>query len=148
MTEEHVTKAILKWLLANEWEIICFDFPQSGTGKFIHKDDDFEQKNKDTINPDIICVKGKIALYFENKDHYYFPDYEKVYELINNNLYLKGIFSILNKREITNIYYGIGIPLEKYKGKAKENETMTDFIVTVDNERKCSFAYNKLSIEI
>jgi hypothetical protein len=32
ITEEQVTKAILDWLEANDWKIICFDFPQSGTG--------------------------------------------------------------------------------------------------------------------
>ncbi len=36
MTEEQVTKAILNHLVKNCWKIICFDFPQSGTGKYIH----------------------------------------------------------------------------------------------------------------
>ena len=26
MREEHVTKTILKWLLDNHWEILCYDF--------------------------------------------------------------------------------------------------------------------------
>ena len=36
MTEESVTKSILKWLMQNNWIIVCFDFPQSGTGHFLH----------------------------------------------------------------------------------------------------------------
>ena len=36
MKEEQVTKAVLKWLIANKWEIVCFDFPQSGTGRILH----------------------------------------------------------------------------------------------------------------
>ena len=67
MTEEQVTKSLLKWLSDHQWEIICFDFPQSGTGRFLHPNGD-TNKNKDTINPDIVAVKDNICLFFENKD--------------------------------------------------------------------------------
>lgn len=36
MTEEQVTKALLQYLTDNGWHIVCFDFPQSGTGKVLH----------------------------------------------------------------------------------------------------------------
>ena len=36
MTEEMVTKSILKWLIQLHWKIVCYDFPQSGTGYFLH----------------------------------------------------------------------------------------------------------------
>ncbi|MDR0515595.1 MAG: hypothetical protein LBH25_00950 [Fibromonadaceae bacterium] len=31
ITEEQTTKAFIEWLELNDWKIICFDFPQSGT---------------------------------------------------------------------------------------------------------------------
>ena len=46
MREEHVTKATLKWLLANGWEIVCFDFPQSGTGRFLHPNNAESEKTR------------------------------------------------------------------------------------------------------
>lgn len=36
MTEEQVTKAILQYLQNKGWHIVCFDFPQSGTGRVLH----------------------------------------------------------------------------------------------------------------
>ena len=36
MTEEQVTKALLQHLTDNGWHIVCFDFPQSGTGRVLH----------------------------------------------------------------------------------------------------------------
>ena len=69
MREENVTKNILQWLQINKWEIICFDFPQSGTGVLLHLNDiNRTEKNKGGIIPDIIAVKNGIAVFFENKD--------------------------------------------------------------------------------
>lgn len=64
MREEQVTKFILKWLLDTNWEIVCFDFPQSGTGHFLHPNGSTD-KNKDTINPDIVAVKDKYCLFLK-----------------------------------------------------------------------------------
>lgn len=44
MREENVTKKIIKYLKKNEWEIISFDFPQSGTGIMILPDDNKSSK--------------------------------------------------------------------------------------------------------
>ena len=74
MTEEEITKSILKWLIENNWEIICFDFPKSGTGIFLHPNGS-SNKNKDSINIDIIAIKNGISLFFENKDRFSFPEY-------------------------------------------------------------------------
>lgn len=35
MKEERVSINILNWLESNGWKIICYDFPQSGTGQKI-----------------------------------------------------------------------------------------------------------------
>ena len=67
MTEENVTKKLLGWLQDNGWDIVCYDFPQSGTGIFLHPNDTLE-KNKDSINPDIVAVKEK-NVYFLKINH-------------------------------------------------------------------------------
>ena len=36
MREEFVTINIIKWLKNYNWDIVCYDFPQSGTGVMIH----------------------------------------------------------------------------------------------------------------
>ena len=57
MTEEQVTKALLQYLTDNGWHIVCFDFPQSGTGRVLHPNNADGEKNKDSIIPDIVAVK-------------------------------------------------------------------------------------------
>ena len=96
MQEEQVTKSILKWLIENGWNIVCFDFPQSGTGHFLHPNGT-NHKNKDSINPDIVAVKGNTCLFFENKARFYYPDYQKQHELIENNglLLQKNIYPVI-----------------------------------------------------
>lgn len=78
MREENVTKKIIKYLKKNEWKIISFDFPQSGTGIMILPDDNKSSKNKDSIIPDIIAHKNNICLFFENKDRFVKADFDKV----------------------------------------------------------------------
>lgn len=73
MTEEQVTKALLRYLTDNGWHIVCFDFPQSGTGRVLHPDSTDGQKNKDSIIPDIVAVKNNILLFFETRTGFIFP---------------------------------------------------------------------------
>lgn len=70
MREENVTKKIIKYLKKNNWKIIAFDFPQSGTGIMILPDDNKSTKNKESIIPDIVAYKDKICVFFENKDRF------------------------------------------------------------------------------
>lgn len=147
MTEEQVTKAILKWLLDNNWEIVCFDFPQSGTGRLLHPNGSTE-KNKDAINPDIVAVKNGVCLFFENKDRYYLPDFEKQSALINENNYSDAIRELLANYEVDRILYGIGLPDNKYCGGAVDNRDLVDFIVGVNNERNAFFLFDKHRISI
>ena len=87
MKEEQVTKALLKWLIDNNWKIICFDFPQSGTGRVLHPNNANDEKNKDSIIPDIVAVKDEVCVFFENKDRFYYPDYKKQHSLIISDDY-------------------------------------------------------------
>lgn len=136
MTEEQVTKVFLQWLIDNGWEILSYDFPQSGTGISFKKNDNDNEKNKESIIPDIICIKNGICTFWENKNRYYHPDYQKVEELRVNNQYTDAIDVFLAGYKINKIFYGIGLPSNKYKTKAVQNRRMADFILGVDDETK------------
>ena len=148
MTEEQVTKSLLRQLISNDWNIICFDFPQSGTGRVLHSDDVIGEKTKNSIIPDIVAVKNKIALFFENKDRFYLPDYKKVNALIENNQYTCAIDSLLSDYEIANIYYGIGLPTEKYTAKSKECAYLVDFIFGVNRDGTITTLHNRAKINL
>lgn len=142
MREEHVTKAILRWLIDNDWEIICFDFPQSGTGRFLHPNEGTGEKNKDSINPDIVAAKANTCVFFENKDRFYFPDYKKINDLIVHNDYSDAIDQLLGKRVIERYFYGIGIPSCKHKSASIEASHLVDFIVGVEEDESVAVLYS------
>lgn len=139
MKEEKVTKEILKKLQAFGWEILCYDFPQSGTGRLLHPND--RGSNEPSINPDIIAVKDNVCLFFENKERYYYKDFQKQNNLIVNNQYTKDIAKILGPYKIDYIYYGIGLWKTSYGVAAKENQQMVDFIVSVDDSCRVCLEY-------
>ena len=110
MREEQVTKNILGWLEGNGWQIICYDFPQSGTGVLLHlNSSNRTEKNKSGIVPDIIAVKNDVALFFENKDRFYEPDFNKLHEIKTELNYSDSLDQLLAGLNIGVVYYGIGI---------------------------------------
>ncbi len=130
ITEEHITKAIISWLEKNSWEIICFDFPQSGTGKVLHSNDRLGLKNKDSIIPDIIAIKNDVVVYFENKDRFVFSDFQKIDSIKKENNYSNSINNILSRYKYKHIYYGVGLPINyKNESKVNNNKNKVDFIV-------------------
>ena len=142
MTEESVTKSILKWLMQNNWIIVCFDFPQSGTGHFLHPNNSDSEKNKGAINPDIVAVKNNICLFFENKNRFYFLDYKKQNSLINGDDYSNAINDLLSNYTIDKIYYGIGLPTIKHSKKSEDTAQLVDFIIGVEENKQISILYN------
>jgi len=82
MTEEQVTKAILSAFIESNWNIISYDFPQSGTGKMLHPNGYNEHKNIGSIIPDIIAVKESTCLFMENKNRVDKNDFFKINLLI------------------------------------------------------------------
>ena len=147
MTEEQVTKSILAWLIDNNWNIVCMDFPQSGTGRVLHPNNGHDEKNKNSIIPDIVAVKDDTCLFFENKDRFFYPDYIKVNELIICNQYTDDISILLQGYEVRNIYYGVGLPSIKCKAKAKDCELLVDFVVGVEEDRSVSVLYNPKDVK-
>ena len=135
MTEEQITKSIIKWLKVKKWEIVCFDFPQSGTGRTLHPNPDVREhtKNKGGIIPDIVAIRNGIAAFFENKDRYLHSDFEKVQMLRENDGYSDAIDALLSGHEVQNISYGVGGPEKKaFIDRATQSREMVDFIVVTD----------------
>ncbi len=146
MKEEHVTKAMLKWLLANGWTIVCYDFPQSGTGKNLHPNGRNEGKNKDAIIPDIVAVRNGVCIFVENKDRFYYPDYEKQNSLITGDDYSDAISALLAPFSVGTIFYGIGLPTIKHKQGSKDAAHLVDFILCVNEDKTIEVAYNPSDI--
>lgn len=133
MREENVTMFLLKWLKNDEWIIVAFDYPGSGTGVRLHKNGS-RFRNKDTIVPDIIAVKNGKALFFENKDHFYKKDFDKQYSNIIDGFFSDDVNEVLRPYNVENIKWGIGMPDSKYSKNVEKYEYMVDFLVTVEEE--------------
>lgn len=134
MTEEKLTKIVLDWLEANHWEIICYDFPQSGTGVLLHSNQS-NDKNKGGFIPDIVAIKNEIVVVFENKNRFVLEDYEKVDFLRNTDSYKAAFDELLKVFSYKSIYYGIAIPLTNSNlSKDKSNQHLVDFTIMVDND--------------
>ena len=128
LTEEDVTKGIMKWLVGNGWEIVCFDFPQSGTGRQIHPNNHTD-KTSGIIVPDIIAVKDKTALYFEDKDRFYTPDFEKIRLIKTTGTHSDGLRDLLSDFDLRQMFYGIGMPYSPTNfAKSKKADSSVDFI--------------------
>ena len=144
MREERVTINILEWLDNCGWEIVCYDFPQSGTGRLLQPNPGvIAEKNKGGIIPDIVAVKGTIVCFFENKDRYYEADFDKLYELKSSGRYSQSISLLLSSYNITKIVYGIGIPdVPKHIKKSKTQLAKIDFLVSTDDNAKIDIHYD------
>lgn len=133
MTEEQLTKIILKWLAVNGWKIICFDFPQSGTGRVLHPTNRTDGlKNKGSFIPDIVAVKNGKAVFFENKDHFSAADILKIQSLRQTNDYRETIEKLLDGHSVSQIFYGVGLPdLPKTSARLPQNQERLDFWIAV-----------------
>jgi hypothetical protein len=138
-----VTKTILSYLSSKGWNIVAYDFPQSGTWIMLHPDRNYSEKNKGGIIPDIVAVKEGVCLFFENKDRFYYPDYIKVQELITDNIYKKSIFELVGEYKVHTIRYGIGLPTNKYTRRAEQNKHLVDFVVGVNEDGLVETIYDK-----
>lgn len=136
ITEEQITKAILEWLETNGWEIICFDFPQSGTGVSLHPNQELRTtKNKGTIIPDIVAIKNGIVLIFENKDRFVLTDFLKVQELKQTTDYKTSLEKLLTEHNYSRIYYEVGLDYTiKTEQKTNEHLEKIDFAIFVQQD--------------
>ena len=148
MTEERVTKLIIQYLIDSAWEIVAYDFPQSGTGKMLHPDDSISEKNKGGIIPDIVAVKDGICLFFENKDRIVFDDFNKINALRSENAYTKAIAAMLTEYSIQQIFFGIGIPTIKWIPHRNVPLDLVDFVMAVTADGDVEWKYNPNELNI
>lgn len=142
VTEEFVTTKIVNWLRQNGWTIVCYDFPQSGTG-FALKPNNSTSKNKEIIIPDIVARKGDIGLLFENKDRFHLGDFNKIDKLRSSNDYEKSLELLFERNRPKIMYYGIAFPHFDYQiEKAKPHLNKIDFLITVTAEGTVRPAFN------
>lgn len=144
MTEEQVTKAILKWLEQRDWEIYSFDFPQSGApGVRLHPDSNCD-KNIGMIIPDIIAYKSNCLLIMENKNNYFKKDFIKLNELKHSNFYHESLKTLQNETKTTEIKIGIGLP-EIFRNNCEKMINLIDIILCVSNGLECYISYGTLT---
>ena len=139
MNEEFITKSIITYLKNQGWNIFSFDFPQSGTGFLIHPNNRLN-KNKKAQIPDIIANKEDICIIMENKDHFSFDDFLKLYDLKTNDIYQNDLNRLKRRLKFSKILYGVGLPNNKnILDKILENKRYIDFCYLVDKNRDITF---------
>ena len=149
MREENVTKNILIWLQSYGWNIVSYDFPQSGTGVLLHPNTDENRtaKNKGGIIPDILATRNSVAIFFENKDRFALSDFEKLKEIKTIGNFSNSLNTILSDFNVTSIYYGIGIPeIEKHIKKSMENIAELDFLISTLENGEVQIIFDKNEI--
>ena len=132
MTEEKVTKSILRLLVEKGWEIVSYDFPQSGTGTCLHPNIRKGKTDKIWI-PDIITTKNNICLIFENKNRLYPQDFEKLERISTSNEYSNDLAKLIGDQNNYSIFYGVGLPMTCLK-KIETLSSKVDFILGVNED--------------
>jgi len=134
ITEEDVTRSLLGVLEDAGWFIICFDFPQSGTGVALHPNN-ATSKTKDIWVPDIVAHKAETVVIFENKDHYDSSDVAKVSRLRGMDNYSNDLARLLSGRTYKKIVYGIGIPnSDRNRTKTLASLDKMDFAILLNED--------------
>ena len=134
MTEEQVTKFIMRWLVADGWEIVSYDFPQSGTGRALHPSNT-SSKNLGTVIPDIIAYRNGAVLIMEDKDRVVKSDFEKQQFIKSSGIYDEALMELLGQREVSTKVFGIGLP--QSDGNAQRIQLlqdMVDVVLLVNND--------------
>lgn len=131
MTEEQVTKEILRWLDVHGWDVVSFDFPQSGTGQVLRP----TTPGGDGIGaiiPDIVAAKEKQIAYFENKDRVVSSDFEKVSAVKQSRAYDEAFSQMLGRELGNSLTVGIGFPeSDDCESRALPYMHLVDFVVVV-----------------
>jgi len=148
ITEEQATKAFIDWLKMNDWKIICFDFPQSGTGTMLHPNKNIRKgKNKGSFIPDIVAIKSDKVVFFENKDKFVLNDFIKIQNLRQSNDYSSSIARLLADFTYSHIFYGVGLcHTSNTEQKTNEHIDKVDFILFYHINKSIQVFYDPKSI--
>ncbi len=146
MKEEEITKFVIKNLKENDWRILSFDFPQSGTGIILKHNGHLNEKNKLTINPDVLAFRQGVLLYMENKESFSAHDIEKIAR-VKNNEYTVSLRRIFPSIKYEKILTGVALSdddsnLSNLLEKGKD----LDFFILVEDGPKFSIRSRNLAI--
>lgn len=119
MTEEQVTRSIIKWLVDSGWEILDYDFPGGGTGRKFHIRNGGSDKTKGIVIPDVIALRNDVILILENKSVDTLSDYEKIKQLAESSDFRGQLKAAYPDVGIAKIVWGIGFSgQQKYISQA------------------------------
>jgi len=151
MNEEFITKSFLKFLIDRDWEILSYDFPQSGTGLSLQPNQIFKQpetKNEGMITPDIIAFKNGIGLLSENKPYFDKQDIGKL-KKIKRGDYSEDLHRVFGVRKISRLYLGVVLlDIQSEISKAQQYISAIDFIFAINNGGSCDIKYLLEGIDI
>ena len=132
-SEELVTIRIIEILKNMGWNIISYDFPQSGTGLVIHPnniEDVVKKGNDGTWIPDIIATKGKELIFLENKVNFSDSDSLKISKIKKTGIYEDGINKLSSPDK--SVHFGMGfVHTDKNYKKCMEDSNDIDFYLLI-----------------
>lgn len=141
LTEEQITKFLIKYLRSIDFKIFAYDFPQSGTGYIIRPNSSkIKHKNINFWIPDIIAVKNNCLYLFENKDHYSLSDIKKIQKIFREDSHSEAIIKLLGKTKTLSYFVLLGYPLRYFN----EINKLSDFI---NAEIGCDITNNKIQLK-
>lgn len=151
MNEEFITKSFLKFLLTKGWEILSYDFPQSGTGLNLQLNQIFRQpatKNEGMITPDIIAFKDGIGLISENKLYFDRQDVDKLTK-IRQGIYSESLNRIFRGKQVNSLVLGIVLPnIITEISKAQNYFDQIDFVFGINKDGYCDIEYSRERVKI
>lgn len=127
--EEEITNSIVRFLKSNGWDVFAFDFPQSGTGISLKENGSNKEKNRGSINPDIIATKGDILLIMENKPNFFKKDIEKL-QGVKDGKYSESISKHFPNLKYSRIATGIGLSYTdaNYRKTIEQKESIEAYV--------------------
>lgn len=144
MDEEFITKSFLKFLIDRDWEILSYDFPQSGTGISLQPNYKLrrpETKNEGMITPDIIAFKDGIGLISENKLCFDRQDVNKLVK-IRQGIYSESVSKVFRDRQVKKLVLGIVLPnILTEISKAQDYLVQIDFVFVINTRGSCKAEY-------
>lgn len=141
LTEEKITKFLIKYLKLKGFKIFAYDFPQSGTGYVLRPNSsDIKHKNINFWIPDIIAIKNKDLYVFENKDHFSLSDIKKIQTIFHDESHSEAIDKLLSKTRTINIFTMLAFPISHF------NET-TQLDKYISAEVGCDVLKNEVQVK-
>lgn len=144
ITEEFVSLNVRSWLKGLGWNILAFDFPQSGTGIVLHAKGS-NSKNKDAILPDVVAhlEREDKGVLLEDKDRFFLGDFKKIERLRTTDDYQPSLSALFGGKLPKEMYYGIGIPnITSQIANSSRHYSKIDFLLAVSADGSISMPHS------